>query len=338
MKIYKNYCLKPINTFRINCFAKRFFNLYTKEDVKKLIIHGEFKNDDKIILGGGSNILFTKETYNSVLHPQFRGIEVLYEDEKTVKIKIGAGEIWDRFVKYSVGKRWFGIENLAHIPGLVGAAPIQNIGAYGVELKNVFVSLRAINIETGELNEFSKNDCEFDYRTSIFKTRLKDKFLIYDICLRLFKSEHIDLSYQDLQSYFIDTPKDRINQKAVFNAVTNIRKNKLPDPNKLGNAGSFFKNPVISETEFSKLKKEFPDIIGYKQNNDSVKLAAGWLIEKLGYKGIREGDIGVHNKQALIIVNHGNAKGKDIFDFSERICQSVNSVFGVKLEREVNIL
>lgn len=338
MKLKKNYSLKSMNTFHLDCKAKRFVQLDHLNDLRELISAGELHKSEILILGGGSNILLTKDFDGLVLHPQFMGVEVLEENDTLVKTRVGAGESWEDFVEYTVSKAWHGIENLALIPGLLGAAPMQNIGAYGVELKDVFDSLRAINLETGELLEFSKEQCEFAYRTSVFKTHLKGKYLIYDVCLNLKKEENLNIYYQALKSYLDKVPECEINQKTVFKAVIDIRESKLPDPEKIGNAGSFFKNPVVSEMQFIGLKIEFPDIVGYPQSNGEVKLAAGWLIDQAGLKGFRKGDAGVHEKQALVLVNYGEASGQEIYDLSKQIKQTVKNNFGVNIEREVNIV
>jgi len=338
MKLQKNYSLKSMNTFRLDCKAKRFVQLDHLNDLRKLISAGELQNSEILILGGGSNILLTKDFEGLVLHPQFIGVEVLEEDDSLVKIRIGAGESWEDFVEYTVNKAWYGIENLALIPGLMGAAPMQNIGAYGVELKDVFDSLRAVDLESGELIEFTKENCEFGYRTSVFKTRLKGKYLIYDVCLVLRKEAKLNIQYKALKNQLEKNPECEINQKTVFNAVLDIRNSKLPDPDKIGNAGSFFKNPVVSEMQFVGLKIEFSDIVGYPQENGDVKLAAGWLIDQAGLKGFRKGNVGTHEKQALVLVNYGEASGQEIYNFSEQIQQTVKNIFGVNIEREVNVV
>jgi len=338
MKLQENYSLKSMNTFHVECKASRFVQLDHLDDLRSLISRGELQKSDILILGGGSNILLTKDFDGLVLHPQFMGIEVLDENEESVKIRAGAGEKWESFVEYTVNKGWFGIENLALIPGLLGAAPMQNIGAYGVELKDVFNSLRAVNLETGELIEFSKEQCEFGYRTSIFKTKFKNKFLIYDICLNLKKQAKPNTYYQALKDYFEEIPECDIDQKAVFKAVVNIRKSKLPDPDNLGNAGSFYKNPVVSDAKFNDLKNRFPGIVAYVQEDANVKIAAGWLIDQAGLKGFRKGDVGVHEKQALVLVNYGKANGQEIYDFSEYVKQTVKNIFDLSIEREVNIV
>ncbi len=338
MKLQENYPLKLMNTFHIDCNASRFVQLDHLDELRTLISEVELKKSKTLILGGGSNILLTKDFEGLVLHPQFMGIEVIKEDEAHVKVRIGAGESWGDFVEYSVKNTWYGVENLALIPGLMGAAPMQNIGAYGMELKDVFDSLRAVDLESGNLIEFSKEKCEFGYRTSVFKTRLKDKYLIYDVCLNLRKQGKLNIYYQSLKDYFENVSVCEINLKAVFKAVVDIRESKLPDPDKIGNAGSFFKNPVVSEIQFIGLKIEFPEIVGYVQSNGNVKLAAGWLIDNAGLKGFRKGDVGVYEKQALVLVNYGEASGQEVYDLSEEIKNTVQALFGVSLEREVNII
>lgn len=327
-----------MNTFHIESIANQFVQLDDLDDIQAMISKGELKNRKVLILGGGSNVLLTKNVDGLVLHPQFKGINVLEENNEDLKVRVGAGESWEDFVKYTVTNGWHGIENLALIPGLMGAAPMQNIGAYGVELKDVFESLRAVNLETGELIEFLKKDCEFAYRSSVFKTHLKNQFMIFDVCLNLKKKQKLNITYRALKEYLDKNPECEISQKAVFEAVVDIRNSKLPDPDQIGNAGSFFKNPVISQMQFVGLKIEFPEIVGYVQSDQNVKLAAGWLIDQAGLKGYRNGNVGVHEKQALVLVNYGNASGKEVYELSEQVKNKVNSIFGVQLEREVNIV
>lgn len=336
MNIVDNFSLRRYNTFNIECIAKQFSVLNALEDYTSLVNSGELNNKKVLILGGGSNVLFTDDFDGLVVHPQFKGVEVLEEDKDTIKVRVGAGEVWEDFVEQAVSNGWFGIENLALIPGLVGAAPMQNIGAYGTELKDIFDHLRAIHFKTGELTTFSKEDCGFAYRTSVFKTSLQGQYLIYDVSLNLKKVPSVNLSYKVLNDYF--KHKNNLTPKDIFEAVVDIRNSKLPDPKKIGNAGSFFKNPIISKTDYEFLKAEYPDIVAYPQEDDSVKIAAGWMIEQAGYKGMRKGKVGVHHAQALVLVNYGGANGQDIFDFSKRIAELTKKMFGIVLEPEVNII
>jgi UDP-N-acetylmuramate dehydrogenase len=337
MNIQYNFSLKDFNTFHIDHKAASFAALYEYGDIRKLITEGVLKEQPYFILGGGSNVLFTKDFDGIVLHPQFKGIEIIFEDKSNISVRIGAGEVWEDFVEYTVSQSWYGIENLALIPGSVGAASIQNIGAYGVELKDVFYELRAVNLENGDQEVFSKEDCEFAYRSSIFKTGER-KYLIYDIVLNLSKEKKLNLTYHAIKDHLKDIPENEITQRMVFDSVVNIRNSKLPNPDLLGNAGSFFKNPVVSQEKFKSIESQYPEVKGYLQDNGSVKLAAGWLIEKTNLKGFRDGDAGVHEKQALVLVNYGNASGKNICDLSDIIEQKVFLKFGVKLEKEVNVL
>ncbi len=338
MEFQQNISLKSFNTFNIECRAANFVELHSLQDIKSVIDEGRLNNQAVLVLGGGSNLLFTKDFDGLVLHPCFKGIEVLEEDEKNAKVRVAAGEVWEDFVAHTVEKGWMGIENLALIPGLMGAAPMQNIGAYGVELKDVFDHLRAVDLHTGNLVKFSKEECEFGYRTSIFKTSHRGQFLIYDVCLNLKKNAEINVSYRALRDYFGQNKIVEINQRAVFDAVVAIRDSKLPKPEELGSAGSFFKNPVVDQSKFENLKKEYPDIVGYPQENGEIKLAAGWLIDQAGLKGYRIGNVGVHEKQALVLVNYGGATGKEVFDLSVFVQEKVNEKFSVWLEPEVNMV
>lgn len=337
MKVIHNYSLKQLNTFRIESVSTHFVEINSIDELLELREKELFKNNKILILGGGSNILFTKNFDGLVIQPNIRGIEIIKEDSASIYLKIGAGEVWEELVEYAVQKCWGGIENLACIPGRVGAAPIQNIGAYGVELDSVFQTLTAVNLKNGEQKVFSQDECEFGYRTSIFKTRLRNEYFITDITLKLKRIPVLNLTYAALDDYLINNNIPDPAMKDVFNAVLNIRKTKLPDPNKMGNAGSFFKNPLISKDDFDNLKKAFPQIKSYQQKDGSFKLAAAWLIENCGWKGKRIGEVGVHEKQALVIVNYGAGDGRQIQLLAEQIMKSVNEKFHIKLKPEVNI-
>lgn len=297
------------------------------------------KNLEKVlVVGSGSNLLFTKDYDGFVLLNEIKGVKIIAESDSEVIVKVGGGENWSDFVDYTISKGWGGLENLSLIPGTVGAAPVQNIGAYGVELNEVLVSLEAIDIETGDTLAFANEDCEFEYRTSIFKTRLKGRFVILNVLFRLMKTPELTLDYAPLKKYFSDREKDSISIREVGEAVKQIRRSKLPDPDEIGNAGSFFKNPVVRFSKIEELMSKFPDIPFYKVDDGNFKLAAGWLIEKSGWKGKRIGDAGVHNKQALVLVNYGKASGKDIADLAIQVQNSVKDQFGIALETEVTIL
>ena len=339
--IKENFSLKKFNSFGIDAAAQYFSTFNSVEQLGELIEFKELKSPDSslitLILGGGSNILFTKNIEGLVLKNEIKGIENVSEDDKYVYVKSGAGENWHQLVLYCIKNNLAGIENLSLIPGNVGASPMQNIGAYGVELKDVFYELEAFYLPEKKLVKFNLNDCEFGYRESVFKRKFKDQFVITSVTYRLNKAPHFNTSYgaieQELQTMGIDV----LSIQAISQAVINIRSSKLPDPAVIGNAGSFFKNPEIGVRQFEALKIAHPGIIGYKLENGNVKLAAGWLIEQCGWKGYRKGDAGCHAKQALVLVNYGNANGKEILTLSEEIIASVQHTFNVLLEREVNV-
>jgi UDP-N-acetylmuramate dehydrogenase len=288
--------------------------------------------------GGGSNILLTKPVNALVLKNAVKGIEVVNETSDYLDIKAGAGEIWHEFVAYTVANGWGGIENLSLIPGSVGASPMQNIGAYGVEIKDVFVSLEAYELATGKIEVFSNAACEFGYRESVFKRNLKGKYVILSVTYRLQKNPQFRTSYGAIQSELEVMGINELSVAAISKAVIAIRQSKLPNPEVLGNAGSFFKNPVVTHEKAMDLLNSFPDLPHYVQTDGSEKLAAGWLIEKAGLKGKRIGQCGVHDKQALVLVNYGGATGKEIYALSQLVLDTVLEKFGVQLEREVNIL
>ena len=336
MQINENFPLKSYNTFSIDARA-RFFNTFSSnEELEEyLMFYSEYPI---FILGGGSNILFTEDFDGAVLKNDIKGIELQHEDSDYVYVKAGAGENWHQFVLHCIDHNWAGVENLSLIPGNIGASPIQNIGAYGVELVDVFWSLEAMHIPERRIHTFTTADCEFGYRDSIFKNRYKNDFAILSVTFQLKKRPVFHTSYgaitQDLEKMGVK----ELSIKAISQAVINIRTSKLPDPKTIPNAGSFFKNPEVPTGKYDELKSRFPDIIAYPMGKESVKLAAGWMIEQCGWKGYRRGDAGCHEKQALVLVNYGNAKGSEIYELGEEILQSVNKKFGVMLEKEVNIL
>ena len=335
MKIKENISLKPYNTFGIDVNALQFIEVSSVDELKKIL--GNYKKPI-LILGGGSNVLFTKEFNGLVIKNNIKGIEIISEDESGVTLRIGAGEEWHEFVLYCIEKGFAGIENMSLIPGSVGASPIQNIGAYGVEVKNVITEVEAINLKDFSFQSFSNAECNFDYRSSIFKTSEKGNYFITAVTFKLSKKAYINTSYGTIENELEIMGIQNPTIKDVSNAVINIRKNKLPDPKVIGNSGSFFKNPAISEELKNKLLKKYSEIPNYPQTNGSYKIAAGWLIEKCGWKGKRINNYGVHKDQALVLVNYSGAKGSDIFNLSEDIINSVNTTFGIKLEREVNII
>jgi UDP-N-acetylmuramate dehydrogenase len=338
MLVLKDICLKSFTTLGVKARARRVVSVNSVAILQELKQQGELDNEQVMVLGEGSNVLFSKDFEGTILLNQIRGHEVIEETEEYVFLKIYGGENWSQLVDFAVEINWGGIENLSLIPGTVGAAPVQNIGAYGVELKDVFVSLNAFDLKTGEINEFDKNECEFNYRSSVFKTKFPGRYFITDITLKLKKKPVPYLEYAPLKAEFNELNKETISIKDVSEAVKKIRRSKLPDPSKIGNAGSFFKNPVVSEEKMNKLKKQFPEIPVYNFTEGFYKLAAGWLIEQCGWKGKRIGDAGVHEKQALVLVNYGNATGTEILQLAEQITKSVAEKFGVDLEKEVRVV
>ena len=337
MDIIKNKSLKSYNTFGIDCNSSFFTRINTLKDLEELYQHPLFKSQKKLILGGGSNILFTSNYEGLVIKNEIKGIEIIKETKDVVEVQIGAGVNWHEFVIYAVNNKWGGVENMSLIPGNCGTAPMQNIGAYGVEIKDTFISLNAYEIETGETVSFDRKKCDFGYRESVFKNNLKDQYIILDITLRLQKKPILNTKYGDINNTLIKNNISKPTIKDVSNAVIEIRTSKLPNPKEIGNAGSFFKNPIIQQDQFKELKTKFPEIVSYPVNENQVKLAAGWLIEKAGWKGKDFGNFGVHKKQSLVLVNYNNASGKEIFDLSQDILEDVYQKFQVKLEREVNI-
>lgn len=339
MQIQENTSLKPYNTFGINAAAKSFTKFTSLNELEELFsFYTKNKLTNTLILGGGSNILLTQDFNGLVAKNEMKGIEVVKKDADDIYVKAGAGENWHQFVLYCIEKNFAGVENLSLIPGSVGASPMQNIGAYGVEIKDVFYELEAYNIEEKKLITFSNKDCQFAYRESVFKRKYKDKFIITSVTYRLNKTPKYNTSYGAIMQELEKMGVKELSVAAVSQAVINIRRSKLPDPAVIGNAGSFFKNPTIPKEQFETLKQQFPNIVGYTVNDKEVKLAAGWLIEQCGWKGYRKGDAGCHAAQALVLVNYGNANGIDIYNLSTEIMNSVEEKFKVFLEREVNVI
>jgi UDP-N-acetylmuramate dehydrogenase len=336
MQIQKNFSLKLYNTFGIDVYASQFSSFHDAEQLAGLVtVSG---GSPVFILGGGSNILFTEDFNGLVLFNGIKGIELIKEDENYIYVRAGAGENWHHFVLYCLQRNWAGIENLSLIPGSVGASPIQNIGAYGVELKEFFYELEAFHLKDKKVYTFSVNDCAFGYRDSVFKHALKNQYVILNVTFRLNKVPVFHTGYGALEEELRKMGVKELSIQAISQAVIRIRRAKLPDPAEIGNAGSFFKNPQVSGSVFGKLLDKFPGITGFKNPDGTVKLAAGWLIEQCGWKGYRKGDAGCHEKQALVLVNYGHASGKEILDLSEEILSSVKLKFGVSLEREVNMV
>ena len=338
MQIQENVSLKPYNTFSIDANAKYFAAFQNVAELEELLNSKLQTSNFQLVLGGGSNILFTKDFDGIVLKNEIKGIEIVKEDEENIHIRAGAGENWHRFVLHCVRNNYAGIENLSLIPGNIGASPMQNIGAYGVEIKDVFYELEAMHREEKSIKKFALDECRFGYRDSVFKSKYRDQFIITSVTYRLNKNPSFNISYgaigQELEKMGI---KD-LSIQAISQAVINIRTEKLPDPKEIGNAGSFFKNPVIGNQQFVELKNAFPGVVAFPSGENHTKLAAGWLIEQSGWRGYRKGDAGCFPKQALVLVNYGAASGRDIFDLSEDILQSVQKTFGIILEREVNVI
>jgi UDP-N-acetylmuramate dehydrogenase len=326
--------LKAFNTFGIDLSTQTLIRIYSVDDVLSFISMGKRPFN---IIGGGSNVLLTRDQ-ECVLKNEIKGIHIVSEDEHHLIVRVGAGEEWHQLVLWSLSHHLGGLENLSLIPGSAGAAPMQNIGAYGVEQESVFVGLDAVDLQTGAIVHFGKDDCKFGYRESVFKHDLKGRYFITHVSYRLSKKNHIlHLEYGAIKDLLQQQKIDNPDIRDVSNAVIAIRKSKLPDPSLIGNAGSFFKNPVISDSLFNKLKLQFPDIVSYRQNDGSVKIPAGWLIERAGFKGMRHGGIGVHRDQALVLVNYGGGKGTDILDLAKEIQEKILKLFNIELQPEVNI-
>jgi len=335
--IQENISLKPFNTFGIEASTRYFGRFSSVEELNQILTSN--KDKELLILGGGSNILLTKNFDGLTLINEIKGFEVTKNDGDSVIVKSGAGEIWHEFVLKCIENNFSGVENLSLIPGSVGASPMQNIGAYGVEIKDVFESVEAYHIPTGELHTFSKEECEFGYRESVFKRKYKGQYVIISVSYKLsLSAPKVNTSYGAIESELKEMNISTPSIKDVSQAVINIRSSKLPNPKEIGNAGSFFKNPVISKELFDKLIVEFPTIPNYPAENDGKKIAAGWLIEQCGWKGKTLGHYGVHKLQALVLVNYKGATGTEIYDLSTSIIKDVEDKFGITLEREVNIL
>ena len=334
LNFQKDVSLLPYNTFGIDVKSKKFVSVRSTNELKAVLNQNQEKR--LLVLGGGSNLLLTKDFEGLTLRIENRGIEIVQEEQRSAKVKVAAGENWHDFVLWCLDNDLGGVENLALIPGNVGAAPIQNIGAYGVELREVFESCEAISIETGEVKIFKKDECDFGYRNSIFKNTLKGKYIIFSVQFNLNKPPHaLNISYKGLSEKL---EGKIINIQSIAQAVIEIRTSKLPDLKKIGNCGSFFKNPVITLIKFNDLKQQYPDIPHYPDQEGKIKIPAAWLIDKLGYKGYRNHDAGVHPNQALVLVNHGNATGAEIKKLAQQIRNKVKEKFAINLEFEVNIL
>ena len=337
MDIQHQFSLKKHNTFGIEAKAKQFVAIHTLEELKEIL---ELKKSDKkFILGGGSNMLLTKDIDALVIHIDLKGKKIIKENEDFVWVESQAGENWHEFVLWTIDHNFGGLENMSLIPGNVGTTPVQNIGAYGTEIKDTFVSCEAIAVKDQVIKTFTKEECRFGYRESIFKNEAKDQYIITSVVFKLTKNNHqINTSYGDIISELAKNNITNPSLKEVSNAVIAIRQSKLPDPKELGNSGSFFKNPILLKSEFEPIKQQFPEMKYYEISETEVKVPAGWLIEQAGFKGKRFGDAGVHKNQALVLVNYGNATGAEILQFSRNIQEIILKKFGIRIEAEVNII
>lgn len=336
MHIQSEVSLKPYNTFGIDVKARQFVEITQLSDLQTLL--NEHAHVPLLILGGGSNVLFTQDFEGLVVKIQLKGVNVIREDDTNVWLEVAAGEVWHDLVMYCVQQGYGGIENLSLIPGTVGAAPMQNIGAYGVEIKQVLEAVQAVERSKGAIKTFTNDECKFGYRESVFKNIYKDQFIITGITLKLSKKPQFNISYGAIQATLEANNVDTLSIQAISDAVCQIRSSKLPNPADIGNAGSFFKNPEIPLAQFEGLKKDFPHIVGYPLAENKVKVPAGWLIEQCGWKGKRLGAIGVHTKQALVLVNYGGGNGNEIKKLALAIQTSVKQKFGIKIKPEINII
>ena len=343
MQVQQNISLKAYNTFGIDVKAQLFASFGNINELEEALQYRKGISTSNVIaplliLGGGSNILFTKDVEGFVLKNELKGIDLINEDADYYYVKANAGETWDALIEYCIANNYAGMENLSLIPGNVGASPMQNIGAYGVEIKDVFCALEAYNINDGVVVKFTVDDCKFGYRESVFKHQLKGQYVILNVTYRLRKNPVFNTSYGAINTELERMGATELTIRNISNAIINIRTSKLPNPKEIGNAGSFFKNPQVSKFRHHVIWEDHPEVVAHKVDEMNYKLAAGWLIEKCGWKGYRKGDAGCHDKQALVLVNYGNAKGEEVLNLSNEIIQSVEEKFGIRLEREVNIL
>ncbi|WP_394760368.1 UDP-N-acetylmuramate dehydrogenase [Flavobacterium sp.] len=337
MNIIPNFSLKKHNTFGIEAKAKKFVAVHSVSELKTIL--QENKNEQKFILGGGSNMLLTQDIDALVIHVNLKGKKIVKQDDDFVWVESQAGENWHEFVLWTINKDFGGLENMSLIPGNVGTTPVQNIGAYGTEIKDTFVSCEAMHIATQEMKTFTNTECNFGYRESVFKQEIKDQFIITSVVFKLTKHNHkINISYGDIQLELAKKNIEIPGLIAISNAVIAIRQSKLPDPKELGNSGSFFKNPILLKSEFESIHKKFPEMKFYEISETEVKVPAGWLIEQAGFKGKRFGDAGIHKNQALVLVNYGNATGQEILNVSKDIQKTVFETFGIHIEAEVNVI
>jgi UDP-N-acetylmuramate dehydrogenase len=337
--IQESVDLHPYNTFKIRATARYFVAIRSAEDFKELVATEVYKRENHLILGGGSNILLTSDYNGLVIKNEIKGIVISDDTFDTITIKVGAGELWHSLVMHCVSNNWGGVENLSLIPGTVGAAPMQNIGAYGIEIKNVIKNVEAIDNQTGEIKVFTNEECAFGYRESVFKQKLRGKYFISSVTLILTKKNHqFNTTYGAIDATLKQQHVHEISVRTISDAVIAIRQQKLPDPAVVGNAGSFFKNPTISKLHFENIRTTFPDVPGYEVENQEVKVPAGWLIEQCGWKGKTFDAIGVHPHQALVLVNYGGGTGEKIWSLAEKILASVKEKFNIELQPEVNVI
>ena len=337
MQIQHNFSLKNYNTFGIEAKAKQFIAVHNLDELQSVLKN--HSSEKKFILGGGSNMLLTQDIDALVIHIDLKGKKIIKENDDFVWVESQAGEVWHEFVLWTIDRNFGGLENMSLIPGNVGTTPVQNIGAYGAEIKDTFVSCDAMNIATQELKTFTKDECKFGYRESIFKQEVKNQYIITSVVFKLKKHSHnINIGYGDIQSELAKNEITNPTIKDVSNAVIAIRNTKLPNPKELGNSGSFFKNPVISRELFEKVQAKFPEVKHFEVSPTEVKVPAGWLIENAGLKGYRKDDAGVHKNQALVLVNYGNATGQDILNLSKYVQKTVFDKYGIAIEAEVNVI
>jgi len=337
MEIQTNFSLKNYNTFGIEAKAKQFVAVHNLDELTTVL--QENKSNKKFILGGGSNMLLTKDIESLVIYIDLKGKKIIQENEDFVWVESQAGENWHEFVIWTIDQNFGGLENMSLIPGNVGTTPVQNIGAYGTEIKDTFDSCEAMKIDNQEMKTFNKAECHFGYRESIFKNEEKDQYIITSVVFKLTKRNHkINISYGDITAELSKNNISKPSLKEVSNAVIAIRQSKLPDPKELGNSGSFFKNPILLKTNFEKIHLKFPEMKYYEVSPTQVKVPAGWLIEQAGFKGKRFGDAGIHKNQALVLVNYGNATGQEILDVSKTIQNTIFKTFGIHIEAEVNVI
>ena len=337
MNIYTDYSLKSRHTFGMDVKTALFIEYATKEELKEILQNQQLEEGRWLHIGGGSNLLFMGDYSGTILHSSIKGYEVLSEDAEEVVVRVGAGEVWDDFVAYTVAQGWYGAENLSWIPGEVGASAVQNIGAYGVEAKDLIVNVETIEVATGEERIFSNAECAYAYRESIFKLSLKGQYIVTHVSYRLKKTSSYHLDYGNVRAELAKANFD-LTLANVRQVIIDIRQAKLPDPNVQGNAGSFFMNPIVPRAHFEALLKDYPQIPHYEVDADRVKIPAAWMIDQCGWKGKRLGNAGVHDKQALVLVNCGGATGAEVVRLSEEIQQSVFKMFGIQIYPEVNFI